>query len=116
MSHTRPSLHRGARFVGLSTVASLLLASAALAQPSGLPGFEMSAWDAIFAPAGTPKPIIDKVNAAVRKALEDPQVKDSLLSRGTEVVPSTPEELAKHVASESARWGKVVKQTGAQID
>ena len=61
---------------------------------SGLPGFEMSAWDAIFAPAGTPKPIIDKLSAAVRKALEDPQVKDSLLARGTEVVPSTPEELA----------------------
>ena len=83
---------------------------------SGLPGFEMSAWDAIFAPAGTPKPIIDKLNAAVRKALEDPQVKDSLLARGTEVAPSTPEELAKYIASETVRWGKVVKQTGAQID
>jgi tripartite-type tricarboxylate transporter receptor subunit TctC len=83
---------------------------------SGLPGYEVSAWDAVFAPAGTPKPIIDKLNAAVHKALEDPQIKEALLARGMETVPGTPEELARHVASETTRWGKVVKQTGAQID
>jgi len=81
-----------------------------------IPGFEISAWDALFAPAGTPKPIVETLNRAVRKALDDPAIKESLLTRGTVTVPSTPEELSKHVSSEGARWAKVVKQSGAQID
>ncbi|MFO1304742.1 MAG: tripartite tricarboxylate transporter substrate binding protein [Burkholderiales bacterium] len=81
-----------------------------------VPGFEVSAWDAVFAPAGTPKPVVDKLNAAVRKALDDPALKEALLTRGTVTVAGTPEELAKFVTSENARWGKVVKQTGAQVD
>ncbi|MFO1312984.1 MAG: tripartite tricarboxylate transporter substrate binding protein [Burkholderiales bacterium] len=81
-----------------------------------VPGFEVSAWDAVFAPAGTPKAVVDKLNAAVRKALDDPALKETLLTRGTVTVAGTPEELAKFVTSENARWGKVVKQTGAQVD
>ena len=81
-----------------------------------VPGFEVSAWDAVFAPAGTPKPVVDKLNAAVRKALDDPALKETLLTRGTVTVAGTPEELAKFVTSENARWGKVVKQIGAQVD
>ena len=81
-----------------------------------VPGFEVSAWDAVFAPAGTPKAVVDKVNAAVRKALDDPALKEALLTRGTVTVAGTPEELAKFVTSENARWGKVVKQIGAQVD
>jgi tripartite-type tricarboxylate transporter receptor subunit TctC len=83
---------------------------------SGVPGFEVSAWDAIFAPAGTPRPIVDKLNAAIRKTLEDPEIKEALLARGSEVVPGTPEELGQHAVSETERWAKVVKQSGAQID
>jgi tripartite-type tricarboxylate transporter receptor subunit TctC len=81
-----------------------------------VPGFEVSAWDAVFAPAGTPKPVIDKLNAAVHKALADPEIKEKLLARGTVTVPGSPEDLAKFVTSENARWGKVVKQIGAQVD
>jgi tripartite-type tricarboxylate transporter receptor subunit TctC len=83
---------------------------------SGVPGFHISAWDGIFAPAGTPRQVIDTLNAAIRKALVDPQVRNSLLERGAEPVPSTPEEQAKFVASELARWSKVVKQSGASVD
>ena len=83
---------------------------------SGVPGFQISAWDGVFAPAGTPRPIVDKLNAAIRKALEDPKVRESLLERGAEPVPSTPDELGKFVASERARWGEVVKRSGASVD
>jgi hypothetical protein len=55
-----------------------------------------------------PKPIIDKLNAAVRKALDDAQLRAALLTRGAEPVPSSLAELSRHVASEVARWGKVV--------
>ena len=74
--------------------------------------FVVTAWDALFAPRGTPKPIIDTLNAAVRKALADPQLKEALLARGAEPVPGTPEEFGQHVGSEVTRWGKLVKELG----
>jgi tripartite-type tricarboxylate transporter receptor subunit TctC len=83
---------------------------------AGVTNFEVTAWDALFAPRGTPKPIIDKLNAAVRKALADAQLRTALLARGAEPVASSPEELARHVTSEMDRWGKVVRASGATID
>jgi len=83
---------------------------------SGLPGYEVTAWDAVFAPAGTPVPIIAKLNAAIRRALEDPEVAESLLKHGAQAVPGTPDELARHVVAETAKWAKVVRRSGAKID
>ena len=83
---------------------------------SGLKGFELSAWDGIWAPAGTPKPIIAKLNAAYNKALTDPAVKERLLARGAEPVPGKPDDLAMHVASEMPKWAEVVKKSGAKVD
>jgi tripartite-type tricarboxylate transporter receptor subunit TctC len=83
---------------------------------SGLPGFDVSAWDGVLAPVGTPRPIVDRLNAAIRTALDDPKVRQALLDRGAETVAGTPEEFARHIASESAKWATVVKQSGAKLD
>jgi tripartite-type tricarboxylate transporter receptor subunit TctC len=83
---------------------------------SGLAGFDVSAWDAIFVPAGTPRPIVNRLNEAIHKALADPELRAQLQSRGAEVAPSTPEELAKHIASNMTLWGDAVKRSGAAVD
>jgi tripartite-type tricarboxylate transporter receptor subunit TctC len=83
---------------------------------SGLAGFDVSAWDAIFVPAGTPRPIVNRLNEAIHKALADPELRAQLQSRGAEVAPGTPEELAKHIASNMTLWGDAVKRSGAAVD
>ena len=83
---------------------------------SGVPGFDLAATDGVYAPAGTPKAIVDKLNAAFRQALEDPQVRENLAGRGAFGVPGTPDDLAKHVAREYPMWVKLVKDSGAKVD
>lgn len=83
---------------------------------SGLPGFDVSAWDAIFVPAGTPKPIVSRLNEAIHRAMADPELRAQLQSRGAEAAPGTPEELAKFVASNIVLWGDAVKRSGATVD
>lgn len=83
---------------------------------SGLPGLDVSAWDAIFVPAGTPRPVVDRLNLAIHKALADPELRNQLQSRGAEVAPGTPEELARHMASSRTLWGDAVRRSGAALD
>jgi len=83
---------------------------------SGVAGFDIAASDGVYAPAGTPAAIVDKLNAAFRQALEDPQVRDNLVSRGAFPQPGPPSDLAKHVATEYPMWIKLVKDSGAKVD
>lgn len=83
----------------------------------GLPEFQTSAWNAMFAPKGTPKPIIDKLNAALVKALDDDTVRKRLLDLGSDIPDRegrTPEALAKLVASEVDRWTPLMKAAAEQ--
>ena len=83
----------------------------------GFKGFSALAWWGIFAPAGTPRPIIDKFNSELAKALAQPDVKKTLTDTlGMDLVVSTPEALQKWLLAEMARWGKVVKDNGIKPD
>lgn len=83
-------------------------------EEQGLKGFVVSSGFAMFAPPGTPRPIIDRVNAALVKALNDPAVKDNLAKQGAEVVASTPEQHDKFNRNEIAKWIKVVREAGIE--
>ena len=73
-------------------------------------------WFALFAPAGTPKPVVDKLQAEVKKILKSPEVAKRLAEIGLEPVGSTPEELAAYQRAEIAKWAKVVKDSGAKVE
>ena len=79
-----------------------------------VPGFEMNSWLGLFAPAGTPQPIVDRLNAEVGKILKIAAVKDRLATLGLAVAPSTPAELAEIVSSGLALRGQLVKAAGIQ--
>jgi len=83
---------------------------------SGLPGFEASAWDGIFVPAGTPAAIVARLNAAFGVALEDPAIVAALRALGARPVPGTPESFARFVTASAAKWAQAVRDSGAKID
>lgn len=118
MPNTAPQVRSG-RLRGLAVSTAQRVGSfpevPTIAQ-SGLPGFDVSAWDAIFAPAGTPRAVIDRVNAAIKTALADEGLKQQLVQRGAEAAPSTPEDLREFVKAEITRWGDAVKASGASVD
>ncbi|CAN7353096.1 Bug family tripartite tricarboxylate transporter substrate binding protein [Pararhizobium sp. LjRoot238] len=81
-----------------------------------IPGYETYTWNALFAPAGTPKEAIDRLNASAKKALADPAVAEKMNGFSATIVASTPDELAAHVKAELAKWGPVVKNANVQMD
>ncbi|NSX04309.1 Bug family tripartite tricarboxylate transporter substrate binding protein [Cupriavidus gilardii] len=83
---------------------------------SGYPGFDVQSWFAIAAPAGTPKPVVDRLNAALNKALAAPDVRQRMQDLAAHPQPGTPEQMRIFMMSEIKRWHDVVKQSGARVN
>ncbi|HZY18098.1 MAG TPA: tripartite tricarboxylate transporter substrate-binding protein [Ramlibacter sp.] len=85
----------------------------------GLKGFEVKVWHGMYAPKGTPQPVIDKLNAALRVALQDPEVNKRLAELSSDIVPMdkvTPAALRSHLEAEINKWGPVIRKAGVYAD
>ena len=87
-----------------------------LEEAANLPGFEMSAWQGIVVPSGTPKEIISKLNAEINKTVQNPDLRQRLATLGAEPLGGTSEHYAEYIRTELLRWTKVVKDSGARAD
>jgi tripartite-type tricarboxylate transporter receptor subunit TctC len=85
-------------------------------QEAGVPDFEVDSWYAMFVPARTPKPIIDKLNRALNTVVADPTIREKLLAQGSEGVGGTPEALGKTVANELPKWVRLAKDANISAD
>lgn len=81
-----------------------------------LPGFEVGAWGVLMAPKGTPRPIVDSLNAALRKALETPEVRDGFLKQSFHPAPMTPEQTGAFLRAEYEKWAKVVRDANIKVN
>jgi len=82
---------------------------------AGVPGYEATSWFGLWAVAGTPAPILTKLQTALTKVLKDPVVAKKIADQGGEVVIETPAQFDAFIKSEAAKWGKVVKESGAEV-
>jgi tripartite-type tricarboxylate transporter receptor subunit TctC len=83
---------------------------------AGLPGFQMQSWFGLLAPAGTPRPIISRLNAETNKALNTPEMKSAIATMGANVMSGSPEQFADHIKSEIGRIGEIVKAAGIKAE
>ena len=86
------------------------------AQEAGVADFEVDSWYAMFVPARTPRPVIERLNRALNEVLTDPEVRERLLAQGSEAVGGTPEALGQVVTAELAKWAKLVKAANIKGD
>ena len=98
------SSQRSARLPDLPTLAE-----------SGVPGYEMTNWQALFAPAGTPRAVVEKLSSAAIRSVGLPEVSEKLRRRGTEPVPLGPDEFVVFVKKELEKWATIVKATGIAV-
>lgn len=105
------------RALGVTTAKrSSALPSVPTLAEAGIPGYDLSPWFAVFAPVGTPKPIIDKFNAVLVDAMRQPDVVARFETIGAEPVASSADELADHLERESVRWTKLINERGIRLN
>jgi len=84
---------------------------------AGVPNYEVSSWFGYFAPAGTPPEIVDRLNAEINKALQEPDTRSALEAQGSaELVGGTKERFGEFVKAEVAKWASIVKESGASVE
>jgi tripartite-type tricarboxylate transporter receptor subunit TctC len=118
MPPAMPHIHAGKlRAIAVSTAKrSPAAPDVATVAESGVPGFDISTWFGVFAPAGTSRDIIGKLNAEISRALTLPDVKERLAREGAETAPNSPEQFGKFIQAESAKFAKIIKDSGARAD
>ncbi|NJD87134.1 MAG: tripartite tricarboxylate transporter substrate binding protein [Betaproteobacteria bacterium] len=97
-------------------VRSISLPNVPTMMESGAKDFDVTNWYGLFAPAGTPREVVERINAEVRKIMEAPEVKERLAKMGSAVVPGTADEFARFVKAEVPRAAELVKKSGAKVD
>ena len=112
--HVRSGRVRALAVTG--TRRSLSLPEVPTLDEAGVPGYEVNAWSGVIAPAGLPRPILDRLNRAVNAAIVAPGTKERFAQLGSEGGGGTPEEFAALIRRDSAKWADVVRRSGARID
>jgi tripartite-type tricarboxylate transporter receptor subunit TctC len=113
-SHTNVAAGKLRALAVTSTTRSGLLPDVPTIAESGLPGFDASLYYGLAAPAGTPRPIIDKLNKALRDALTSDEVKRQLGNDGTDITPGSPEDYAALIDKDEKKWAQLVKASGVE--
>jgi tripartite-type tricarboxylate transporter receptor subunit TctC len=114
LPHIKAGKLRGLAVTGAKRLASM--PELPTIAESGFPGYEASSWYGILAPAGTPREIVAKLNAELSKALEQPEVRSSLLAEGAEPAGGSPERFAAHIRSEKERLGKLIRDAKIRLE
>ena len=114
LPHIKAGKLRGLAVTGAKRLASM--PELPTIAESGLPGYEASSWYGILAPAGTPRDIVVRLNAELAKALEQPEVRSSLLAEGAEPVGGSPERFAAHILAEKERLGKLIRDAHIRLE
>ncbi|MDP2708258.1 MAG: tripartite tricarboxylate transporter substrate binding protein [Burkholderiales bacterium] len=110
---------KGGRIKGIAVTTakrSALMPNLPTISEAGLPGFDANNWYGVLAPAKTPRPIIMRLNSEITKVLAMPDVKNFLFNQGLDPAPGTPEKFGAYIKSETAKWAKVVKASGAKVN
>ena len=84
-------------------------------EEAGVPGYEAVGWFGVVAPAGTPRPVVERLNAEIRSALQDPEIRARALDAGTEPFTTTPEEFSAMIREETKKWAEVIKAGGIKL-
>lgn len=114
LSAAQPHVQAGKlRALGVTgTKRSALMPDVPTIAEAGLPGYAFETWFIVFAPAGTPRPIIDKLNATLNQALGTPALKERMAKDGFDPIPSTPEQARARLETEMPQWAKLIKERG----
>ncbi|RKJ97128.1 Bug family tripartite tricarboxylate transporter substrate binding protein [Alicycliphilus denitrificans] len=118
ITSARPHIQSGKlRALGVTTSKrSSALPDVPTIAEAGVPGYEVSPWFAVFAPAGTPAGVVDRLNRVLNAAMQQPDIRRKLEGVGAEPIGTTPQELAAHLNKELDRWGALIKARGIRMD